>query len=466
MSEPFSLKVTAKKVNPEALQALSRFAAAVNNKDGSALLALLLESSLAKSALTTDKLPSGIFLPHAPYISYQLNVVDALHEASQAMELDIVLDGAEKLRMELDGTDRDADGFCVFFLLWLASVGLTSFDATAKSSHGWSANWTHDAAGLTLVKHKLPGDGEASAAEYAKRNAAAEKSSCGFLIKQFKYKLDGNFNRLVASLQEDSVMTMSFSQIIDKLAALKRVKTDTQYSDHRFDLEMLSKTVLSPDQVESPHLGRINGFELISINEQLGPWNFDYDAALAHVEKTIKQPLYRQVLGEAGSDEQYACIHWAAGDISAVLTLNQTRFSFRLQRFPDLTKLPIARIYALYKDGISPSAFHWKQLQTLAQQQAAQGDKDALHILALLCLYNVDGLERDVNKAEKLFIQAAERGSTEAMWMLGSSYTHFERSQKQWPKDLEKARHYIQMGADLGSSRCKDYLPWILKYLQ
>jgi len=438
----------------------------VNSKDGSALRALLANASLAQSKLTTSKVPPEIFLPFALYTSYQLNLLDALYEATQATELTAVIDSAGKLNLELEGTDRDADGFCVFFLLWLASVGLTSFDATAKSSHGWSAKWTHDAAaGLTLAKHKLPGDGEASAAEYAKRNAAAEKSSCGFLIKQFKYKLDGDFNRLVASLQEDSVMTMPFSQIIDKLAALKRVKTDTQYSDHRFDLEMLSKTVLSPDQVESPHLGRINGFELISINEQLGPWNFDYPAALAHIEKVITQPLYREVLGEAGTDEQYACLHWAAGNISAVLTLHPSRFSFRLQRFPDLTKLPIARIYALYKDGTSPSAFHWKQLQTLAQQQAAQGDKDALHILALLCLYNVDGLERDVNKAERLFIQAAERGSTEAMWMLGSSYTHFERFQRQWPKDLEKARHYIQMGADLGSSRCKDYLPWTLKYL-
>jgi hypothetical protein len=464
MSESFSLKITAKKVSPEALRALSRFAAAVNSKDGSALLALVSESSLAKSALTTDKLPPDIFLPHAPYTSYQFNVVDALHEATLATELEVVLDGAEKLRVELDGTDRDADGFCVFFLVWLASVGVTAFDATAKSFHGWSAKWTQDDAKLTLVKHKLPGD-EDSAEVYAKRNAAAEKSSCGFLIKQFKYTLGGDFNRLVSSLQDDGVMMHSFSHIIDKLAALKRVKTDTQYSDHRFDLEMLSKTLLSPDEVESPHLGRINGFEIISINEQLGSWNFDYAAALAHVEQAITQPLYREVLGESGTDEQYACLHWAAGNISAVLTLHPNRFSFRLQRFPDLAKLPIARIYALYKDGISPSAFHWKQLQALAQEQAAQGDADALHILALLCLHNVNGLERDANKAEKLFIQAAERGSTEAMWLLGTTYTHFDRVKKQWPKDLEKARHYIQMGADLGSSRCKDYLPWILKYL-
>lgn len=465
MSEPFSLKITAKKVSPEALQALSRFAAAVNSKDGSALRALLSDSALAKSALTTNKLSPDIFLPHAPYTSYQFNVVDALHEATQATELEVMLDGAEKLRMELDGTDRDADGFCVFFFVWLASVGLTAFDATAKSSHGWSAKWTQDAAKLTLVKHKLPGDGD-SAETYAKRNAAAEKSSCGFLIKQFKYTVGGDFNRLVSSLQEDSVMMVSFSHIIDKLAALKRVKTDSQYSDHRFDLEVLSKTVLSPDQVESPHLGRVNGFEIISINGQLGPWNFDYDAALAHVEKVITRPLHREVLGEAGTDEQYACLHWAAGDISAVLTLHPNRFSFRLQRFPDLTKFPLARIYALYQDGIEPSAFHWMQLKTLAQERAAQGDADDLHILALLYLYNRYGLERDTNKAEELFIQAAERGSTEAMWLLGTTYTHFDRFKDEWPKDLEKARHYLQMGVDLGSSRCKDSLQWVLKSLQ
>ena len=444
MSEPFSLKISAKKVSPEALQALSRFAAAVNSKDGSALRVLLADSSLAQSALTTDKLPPDIFLPHAPYTSYQFNVVDALYEASQATELTVMLDGAGKLRMKLEGTDRDADGFCVFFLVWLASVGLTAFDATAKSSHGWSAKWTQDAAKLTLVKHKLPGD-ENSAAVYAKRNAAAEKSSGGFLIKQFKYKLGGDFNRLVSSLTKDSVMTMPFSHIIDKLAALKRVKTDSHYSDHRFDLEMLSKTVLSPDQVESPHLGRINGFEIISINEQLGPWNFDYDTALAHVEQVITQPLHREVLGEAGTDEQYACLHWAVGDISAVLTLHPNRFSFRLQRFPDMTKLSVARIYALYEDGISPSAFHWKQLQTLAQEQAAQGDADALNILALLCFYNRHGLKRDKDKAEQLFIQAAERGSTAAMRELGRSYAHFDRLHKPWAKDMEKARHYMYL---------------------
>jgi len=261
-------------------------------------------------------------------------------------------------------------------------------------------------------------------------------------------------------------MMVSFSHIIDKLATIKRVKTDTQYSDHRFDLEMLSKTVLSPDQVESPHLGRINGFEIISINEQLGPWNFDYSAALAHVEKVITRPLYREVHGEVGTEYQYARLHWAVGDISAVLKLHPSRFSFRLQRFPDLTKLPIARIYALYQDGVEPSAFHWKQLKTLAQEQADHGDADALHILALLYLYNKYGLARDTNKAEELLIQAAERGSTEAMWLLGTTYTHFDRVKKQWPKDLEKARHYLQMGADLGSWRCKDDLQWVLKSLQ
>lgn len=466
MSEPFSLKITASKASPEALHALSRFAAAVNSKDGSALRALLADSSLAKSALKTDKLPPDIFLPHAPYTSYQFNVVDALHEASQATELEVMLDGAGKLRMELEGTDRDADGFCVFFLLWLASVGVTAFDATAKSSHGWSAKWTQDATKLTLAKHKLPGDNEASAEAYAQSNAAAEKSSCGFLIKQFKYKLGGNFNRMVSSLQEDSVMMVSFSHIIDKLAAIKRVKTNTDYSGHRFDLRMLSKDVLSPDQVDSPHLGRINGFEIISINEQLGPWNFDFAAALAHAEKVITQPLYREVLGEAGTDEQYACLHWAVGDISAVLTLHPNRFSFRLQRFPDLTKLPLARIYTLYQDGLEPSALHWKQLKTLAQERAAQGDADDLHILALLYLYNRYGLERDTSKAEDLLIQAAERGSMEAMWLLGTTYTHFDRFKDEWPKDLEKARHYLQMGADLGSSRCKDSLQWVLKSLQ
>ncbi|MDR7307703.1 hypothetical protein [Rhodoferax saidenbachensis] len=135
MSEPFSLKIAASKASPEALHALSCFAVAVNSKDGNNLRTLLAASSLAQAALTTDKLPPDIFLPHAPYTSYQFNVVDALYEATQATELAVTLDGAGKLRMELEGTDRDADGFCVFFLLWLASVGLTAFDATAKSSH-------------------------------------------------------------------------------------------------------------------------------------------------------------------------------------------------------------------------------------------------------------------------------------------------------------------------------------------
>jgi TPR repeat protein len=123
-----------------------------------------------------------------------------------------------------------------------------------------------------------------------------------------------------------------------------------------------------------------------------------------------------------------------------------------------MTQLPLARIYAIYQDGMQPDALHWRQLQTLAQEQTVNGDADALHTLALLCFYNRYGLERDTNKAEKLFIQAAKLGSTGAMWELGRSYAHSDRLHKPWLKDLEKARHYLQMGADLGFWRCKDDL--------
>jgi hypothetical protein len=456
MSEPFTLKIAAGKVGPEVLAQLTRFAAAANEKNWPALRALVAESPLAVSGLTTDQLSPAIFLPYAEHVRYKTAVAPALCDATQETSPELSLDAAPKLKVTVEGRDHDGDGFCVFFLQWLASVGLVAFEATARSSHGWSAKWSQDAAGLSLVRHKLPRDEEADGAVHAERNAVAEKSTCGFLIKAFKDTLGGDFNRLVRSLLPDSALGLPFSQIIDKLASVRKPKDDTWYSDDRFALRPQTKQLLSAGEVASLHLGRINGFELEEVRK-LGPWNFDFAAAVAHVDQAIPGLLYRDVdLNEPAT----ADFHWAAGDISVVLSISEQRLRLHVRRFPDLSAQSPAKVYALYKDGCFPDALHWQQLLALAQAQAELGDPETWCTLGHLHLRGRLGLQRDTARAETCFVEAAERGSGEAAWFLGQSYAHWHHH-IQWPKDLHKARRYWQIGADIGHWRCPEGLAWL-----